>query len=84
VSFQVEVRRSAERELARLSTEAQQRIARALLALGEQPLPPGVKKLKGSEGYRIRIGDYRVLYTMDTKEKKISIFAIGHRREVYR
>jgi mRNA interferase RelE/StbE len=64
--------------------QVRQRIAVALLGLAEQPLPPGVKKLKGSDGYRIRIGDYRVLYTIDTEKKEVSVFAIGHRKEVYR
>jgi mRNA interferase RelE/StbE len=56
----------------------------ALLGLAEKPLPPNVKKLKGSDGYRIGIGDYRVLYTIDLEGAEISVFAIGHRREVYR
>ena len=84
MSLHVEVRGSAERELGRLSMQVRQRIAVALLGLAEQPLPPGVKKLKGSDGYRIRIGDYRVLYTIDTEKKEVSVFAIGHRKEVYR
>jgi mRNA interferase RelE/StbE len=84
VSFRVEVRHSAEKELGRLSAQAQQRIAVALSGLAEQPLPPNVKKLKGSDGYRIRIGDYRILYTLNTEKKEISVFAIGHRREIYR
>jgi mRNA interferase RelE/StbE len=84
VSFRVEVRHSAEKELGRLSAQAQQRIAVGLLGLTEQPLPPNVKKLKGSDGYRIRIGDYRVLYTIDTEKREVSVFAIGHRKDVYR
>jgi mRNA interferase RelE/StbE len=84
VSFRVEVRHSAEKELGRLPAQAQQRIAVGLLGLTEQPLPPNVKKLKGSDGYRIRIGDYRVLYTIDTEKREVSVFAIGHRKDVYR
>ena len=84
MSFRVAVRHSAEKELGRLSAQAQQRIAVALLGLAEQPLPLNVKKLKGSDGYRIGIGDYRVLYTIDLEGAEISVFAIGHRREVYR
>jgi mRNA interferase RelE/StbE len=84
VSFRVEVRRSAEKELGRLATQAQQRIAVALLGLAEEPLPPGVKKLKGSHAYRIRIGDYRVLYTVDAEKQEVCVVAIGHRKEVYR
>ena len=84
MSFRVEVRHSAEKELGRLSAQAQQRIAVALLRLAEQPLPAKVQKLKGSDGYRIRVGDYRVLYTINTEKREVSVFAIGHRREVYR
>jgi mRNA interferase RelE/StbE len=70
VSFHVEVRRSAEKELGRLAAQAGQRIAAALLGLAQEPLPPSVKKLKGSHAYRIRIGDYRVLYTVDMEKRK--------------
>lgn len=84
MSYRVEVKGSAEKELGRLSSLIQQRIAVALLGLAEQPFPPGVKKLRGSTGYRIRIGDYRVLYTIDAQKKEICISAIGHRKEVYR
>jgi len=84
VSFRVDVRSSAEKELGRLSSEAQRRIALALLALGEQPLPSGVKKLRGSDGFRIRVGDYRILYTIDTKNNEVFVSAIGHRKDVYR
>jgi mRNA interferase RelE/StbE len=83
VSFHVEVRRSAEKELGRISAQARQRIAVALLGLAGQPLPPGVKKLKGSDGFRIRIGAYRVLYTIDPEKEEVSVFAVGHRKEVY-
>lgn len=84
MSFHVEVRGSAEKELGRVSSQARQRIGVALLALGEQPFPQGVKKLKGSDGYRIRVGDYRILYTIDTTQKEVSVFAIGDRKDVYR
>jgi mRNA interferase RelE/StbE len=84
VSFRVEVRHSAEKELGRLSTQTQQRIAIGLLSLAEQPLPSNVKKLKGSDGYRIRIGDYRILYTIDMQKEEVFVFAIGHRKEIYR
>ena len=53
MSFQVEVRRPAEKELGRLSHDAQKRVAAALLRLAEEPFPSGFKKLKGSDGYRI-------------------------------
>ena len=84
MTFAVEVQRPAEKELAQLSSEVQQRIARALLRLADQPYPVGCKKLRGSDGYRIRVGDYRVLYTVDAAARKVVVSALGHRREIYR
>lgn len=50
----------------------------------DDPFPRGFKKLKGSEGYRIRIGHYRVLYRVDSTARLVSVGAIGHRKDVYR
>jgi mRNA interferase RelE/StbE len=82
--YQVILKRSAEKELDALQTSIRERINRRLLALKETPRPSGVKKLQGEESYRLRIGDYRVLYTIDDNSKQVFIIAIGHRREVYR
>ena len=84
MTFTVEVQRPAEKELAQLSREVQKRIARALLKLADQPFPAGCKKLLGAEGYRIQVGDYRVLYTVDAAAGKVVVSALGHRREIYR
>jgi len=56
----------------------------AILALRANPLPSGIKKLKNMDGYRLRVGAYRVLYTVNEKEKLLEIYAIGHRKDVYR
>jgi mRNA interferase RelE/StbE len=84
VSWRVEVQRSAEKELAKLSTQSRERITKALRAMIDDPFSRGFKKLKGSEGYRIGIGHYRVLYRVDSTARLVSIGAIGHRRDVYR
>jgi len=84
VSWRIEVQRSAEKELARLSAQARGRIAKALRAMIDDPFPSGFKKLKGSDGYRVRIGDYRVLYRVDRVTRIVHVGAIGHRKEVYR
>lgn len=57
-----------------------------LQALSDTPLPRGALKLKGKEveGWRIRVGDYRILYTVDDDKKTVNVYRIGHRREVYR
>jgi len=84
VSFRVEVQRPAEKELAGFSHETKKRIAKALRGLADEPFPPGVKKLRGSDGFRIRVGDYRILYRVDAETKVVTISAIGHRGDVYR
>jgi len=84
VSWQIEISRDARKELADLHPQMQVRISKAVLALENNPFPSGCKKLKNRDGFRIRVGDYRVLYFADTKAKLIVIGAIGHRREVYR
>ena len=50
----------------------------------ENPRPMGVKKLSGQDAYRIRVGDYRILYEIDDTAKTVLVFAVRHRREVYR
>jgi len=84
VSWQIDIARDARKELAGLQPQMQVRISKAILALEANPFPSGCKKLKNRDGFRIRVGDYRVLFFADAKAKQIVISAIGHRREVYR
>ncbi len=63
---------------------ARERIAKRLLALEENPRPFDIKKLHGQEGYRLRVDDYRVLFTIDDSTKTVTTYAIGHRRQIYR
>lgn len=84
MSWRVEIRRSAEKELAALPRELQERVGRALWALSENPFPRGSRRLTGRDGCRWRVGDYRILYTVDTGRQVVHIIAIGHRRDVYR
>ena len=84
MAYAVILRRAAEKELNRLPEKVHQRIARKLLELENGPGPHGAQKLQGHDGYRIRIGDYRVLYLIDDGVKTVELLAVGHRREVYR
>ncbi|MBM3862082.1 MAG: type II toxin-antitoxin system RelE/ParE family toxin [Verrucomicrobia bacterium] len=84
MAYTVILKRSAEKELACLPETLHRRIATKLLELENNPRPPGIQKLHGHDGYRIRIGDYRVLYLIDDQRETIQVTAIGHRREVYR
>jgi mRNA interferase RelE/StbE len=59
------------------------RIENILLKLEENPRPPGSKKLKGRSGYRIRIGDYRVIYEIDDNILRVIVIDVGHRKDIY-
>lgn len=84
MTYQVIIKKSVEKELDSLSAKLRERIIQRLLALEENPRPQGVKKLQGEESYRLRIGDYRALYSIDDKKKEVLVYAVGHRGEVYR
>jgi mRNA interferase RelE/StbE len=84
MSYSVNLKRSAEKELRDLTKPDRERVVAAILNLREDPLPPGIKKLKNMDGYRLRVGDYRILYTVNEKEKLLEVYAIGHRKDVYR
>jgi mRNA interferase RelE/StbE len=74
----------AERDLAALPREAQARIDARILALSQDPRPPGVKKLQGEEGfYRIRVGDYRIVYSVDDRDLLVLVVRIASRGEAY-
>ena len=84
MSYAVDIHAPAKKSLCRLPANIQTLIARSMLALAENPRPSGVVKLSGREGWRIRVSDYRVIYTIDDAKKEVVIYAIGHRREIYR
>ena len=74
----------AEREYARLQPPMLDRINRALDGLAVEPRPVGAAKLAGRDDYRIRIGDWRVVYEVDDARRRIVMVRIAHRRDVYR
>ena len=83
--YEVYLERAAERDLRKLPAEAFHRIIPRIQALAETPRPPGCRKLSGSDSdWRIRIGDYRVVYEIDDAEKAVRIFRVRHRRDAYR
>lgn len=76
---------SALRDLERLPSQTVQRIMNAIRELGNNPRPPGCKKIVGSESiYRIRVGQYRVIYEVDDPKRVVRITRIRHRKDVYR
>ena len=84
MSHQIILPKSAQKALDLLPDEVATRIMEALERLKDQPRPPGCKKLRGENAWRIRIGDYRVIYEIQDKVLKVIVVTIGHRRDVYR
>jgi mRNA interferase RelE/StbE len=74
----------AQKELTRLPNQAYERTRAAIRALAEEPRPTGCRKLSGREGWRIRVGDFRVLYEIDDAQRTVTVLHVGHRRDVYR
>jgi mRNA interferase RelE/StbE len=83
-SHTVQLTRSARKELEALPDEVQDRIVAAIEPLAERPRPPGCKKLKGAQNtYRIRVGEYRVIYEVDDKIAVVLVIRIRHRKDAY-
>jgi len=83
-SYTVEVKPSARKELEALPDNVLARVVRRLETLTEAPRPAGCKKLKGyKDQWRVRIGDWRVVYIIDDAAEIVSVTRIAHRREVY-
>ncbi len=76
--------RRIERDLSRIPAQQRRVILRRIEQLAADSRGRQVEKLSGMEGYRLRIGDYRVLFTIDDRRKRVIIYRIVHRREAYR
>jgi len=84
-SYKLLWKRSAEKELCKLPREAIVRLASLAESLVENPFPSGVRKLAGTEHtYRVRAGDYRLVYSVEEQRLVIEVVRVGHRKEVYR
>ncbi len=74
----------AQKEMGKLPPETYERIKESIQNLGGDPRPPGSSKLTGRDGWRIREGDYRIIYEIDDKAMTVTVLHVGHRRDVYR
>ncbi len=83
-SYSILIKRTAEKELRDLPRPDLGRITGKIRKLADVPRPSGSEKLSDREQYRIREGDYRIVYEIDDERRLINIVKIGHRREVYR
>jgi mRNA interferase RelE/StbE len=84
LGYRVRIEKQASKALEKLDTVTQNRIVEVIRSLADNPRPPGSRKMKNREGWRVRIGDYRVIYGINDERSVVSVAKIGHRREVYR
>lgn len=82
--YTVEIIPKAEKEFLKLPDNVKASISKKILSLEENPRPFGAKKLKQTDHYRIRFGDFRAIYSIDDMNRKVKILSIAHRKEVYR
>jgi len=82
--YKISFKKSAFKELENIPKPNLQKIIKRIQDLKENPLPVGCQKLTNYDLYRIRQGDYRIVYLIDNKKSELKIFKIGHRKEIYR
>lgn len=83
-SYSIRIKRSAAKELEAIPLKDRRRIVLRIQALATEPRPPGCEKLSAEEKYRLRQGDYRILYEIIDRELIVTVVKIGNRRDVYR
>lgn len=81
--YRVEITKSAAKAIQSLPPSARRRVTERLRDLAADPRPNGVRKLQGRDGYRVRVGDYRVIYTVQDDVVLVTVIRVGHRRDVY-
>lgn len=82
--YSIEIISKAEKEFMKLPESARVKVRKQILLLEADPMPFGHKKLKETDYYRVRSGNYRVVYSIDDKTKVVKVLSIAHRKDVYR
>jgi len=82
--YRITIKKSAAKELEDVPKKDLWKVIRRIQSLGQEPRPNRAQKLSHKEQYRVRQGDYRIIYSIDDKDSIINIVKIGHRRDIYR
>lgn len=82
-SYKIKLKKSASKEIEKLPKIVLKRVIEKIQSLGIEPRPSGCKKLSSDEKYRIRVGNYRILYTIEDDKLVIYVVKIGHRKDIY-
>ncbi len=81
--YQVVIEKQVQKQLAKITPPHYNKVVSALQDLANNPRPQGYKKLKGRQGFRVRVGDYRIIYNINDNILTVFILTIGNRRDVY-
>jgi mRNA interferase RelE/StbE len=81
--YRVELRPAALRALRKIDPGDRKRIRGVIALLGRDPRPPGARALRGRPGWRVRVGDYRIIYTINDQVLLVLVVALGQRRDIY-
>jgi mRNA interferase RelE/StbE len=84
VPYRIELRPAAARQLRKLDPQTARRIQGVIALLADDPRPPASRPLTGRPAWRVRVGEYRVIYTIEDDRLVVVVVALGHRRDVYR
>ena len=84
LAYKIEIRPKVEKELKRLPKHVLKAVRRTIDALADDPRPSGAKRLSIREEWKIRVGDYRILYLIEDEQLIVVVVKVGHRRDVYR
>jgi mRNA interferase RelE/StbE len=84
INYQIIILPAAEKTLSKLPKKMQLRIQGTITTLASNPLPPVAKKLVGRDNYRLRVSDYRIVYSIHENILTVKIVSVGQRREIYR
>lgn len=84
MTYTVRIASAARRQIRKLPRDGQERVATVLVLLAGEPRPPASKKLTGRDGWRVRTGNWRVIYEIHDDELLVMVVAAGNRRDVYR
>jgi len=82
-TYRIELRPAAVRALRKLDPQVRRRVQGAIALLAQDPRPPGARALQGRPGLRVRVGDYRIIYTVEDDVLLVVVVRLGHRRDVY-
>lgn len=84
MTYRLVILRRAQKQLAALPHDSYERCKQAISALSNEPRPPNSLKLRGRDGWRLRVGTYRIVYEIDDASKQVEIIDVDHRKDIYR